>query len=93
MPGTGDDQSPDRSPTRNVDAKTDGSSPGELAGLGLQMVIAILAFLYLGKWVDGKLGTSWCQVLGVFLGAGLSFYSMYRKLVAAQARDDAARKR
>jgi hypothetical protein len=31
-------------------------------------------------------------LVGVFLGAGASFYSMYRKLMAAQAREDAARK-
>jgi hypothetical protein len=31
-------------------------------------------------------------MLGVFLGAGASFYGMYRKLMAAQAREDAARK-
>jgi hypothetical protein len=28
----------------------------------------------------------------VFLGAGASFYSMYRKLMAAQARHEAAQK-
>jgi F0F1-type ATP synthase assembly protein I len=81
MTGTGKDPSPGGG----------GPSPSEFAGLGIQLIVAILLFLYLGKWVDERLGTSWFQVVGVFLGAGLSFYNMYRKLMAAQARDDAER--
>ena len=70
-----------------------GPSPGEFAGLGLQFVVAILAFLYAGQWLDRKLGTApWLMIIGVFSGAGLSFYSMYRKLMLAQAREDAAMK-
>lgn len=53
----------------------------EFAGLGIQFVVAILLFLYLGKWLDAKLGTApWLLVTGVFVGAGASFYGMYRKL-------------
>jgi F0F1-type ATP synthase assembly protein I len=92
MTGTRKDPSPGADPARDGDAGGGGTSPGEFAGLGLQMVLGILLFLYLGKWVDDRLGTSWIQIVGVFVGAGLSFYSMYRKLMAAQARDDAARK-
>ncbi len=70
-----------------------GTSTGEFAGLGLQFVVAILGGLYAGQWLDRKLGTApWLLIIGVFLGAGLSFYSMYHKLMTAQARDDAARK-
>jgi len=53
----------------------------EFAGLGFQFVAAILLFLYLGKWLDAKLGTApWLLILGVFVGAGGGFYSMYRNL-------------
>lgn len=70
-----------------------GTSAGEFAGVGLQFAVSILVFLYLGQWLDRKLGTEpWLLIIGVFLGAGASFYSMYRKLMAAQAREDAARK-
>jgi F0F1-type ATP synthase assembly protein I len=49
-------------------------------------------FLYLGQWLDRKLGTApWLLIVGVFVGAGASFYSMYRKLMAAQAREEAAK--
>lgn len=70
----------------------EGFSVSEFAGVGLQFAVSILVFLYLGQWLDRKLGTApWLLIIGVFLGAGASFYSMYRKLMAAQARDEAAR--
>ena len=70
-----------------------GTSAGEYAGFGLQFAASIVLFLYLGQWLDRKLGTApWLLLACVFLGAGGSFYGMYRKLMAAQARDEAARK-
>lgn len=70
----------------------EGTSVGHLAGHGLTFVVATLGGLYLGQWLDRKLGTApWLLFVGVFLGAGMSFYSMYTKLMAAQAREDAAR--
>lgn len=69
-----------------------GTSAGQYAGHGMTFVIAILGGLYLGQWLDDKLGTApWLLIVGVFTGAGASFYSMYTKLMAAQAREDAAR--
>jgi F0F1-type ATP synthase assembly protein I len=69
------------------------TSVSEFAGVGLQFAVSILVFLYLGQWLDRKLGTApWLLIIGVFLGAGASFYSMYRKLMAAHAREEAARK-
>lgn len=71
----------------------EGSSASQFAGVGIQFALSILVFLYLGQWLDRKLGTApWLLIIGVFLGAGGSFYSMYRKITAVQARDDAARK-
>ncbi len=64
------------------------SSPASLAGVGFQFVASILLFLFIGKWLDGKLGTEpWLLILGVFVGAAAGFYSMYRKVVAAQQHD------
>ena len=71
----------------------EGFSVSEFAGVGIQFAVSILLFLYVGQWLDRKLGTQpWLLIVGVFLGAGLGFYSMYKKLMAAQARDEAARK-
>jgi F0F1-type ATP synthase assembly protein I len=56
----------------------------ELAGFGLQFVVAILVFLYVGQWLDRRLGTApWLMIVGIFLGAGGTFYLMFRKLTAA----------
>jgi F0F1-type ATP synthase assembly protein I len=69
-----------------------GTSVAAYAGHGMTFVVATLGGLYLGQWLDRRLGTTpWLLILGVFLGAGASFYSMYTKLMAAQAREDAAR--
>ncbi len=67
---------------------------GSFAGAGLQFALAIVLFILLGHWVDGKVGTSPLFLLaGVFLGGGGAFYSMYRRLTAAQKADDERRKR
>ena len=69
-----------------------GTSAGQFAGHGMTFVVAMLGGLYLGQWLDGKLGTApWLLIAGVFMGAGASFYHMYAKLMTAQAREDAAR--
>jgi len=63
------------------------------AGVGLQFAASILLFLYAGQWLDRRLGTSpLFVVVGVFVGGGGAFYSMYRRLMADQAREDAERK-
>jgi F0F1-type ATP synthase assembly protein I len=56
------------------------------------MAICIVGGLYLGQWLDRKFGTApWLLMIGVFGGAALSFYSMYRKLMAGEARDRGAK--
>lgn len=90
---TGPEQDPRRSGDQADGTDDGGTSPTEFAGLGLQFVIAILGGLYAGQWLDRSIGTApWFLIIGVFLGAGLSFYSMYTKLMKVQAREDAARK-
>lgn len=59
------------------------------AGSGIQLVVSILLFVYAGRWLDGKLGTSpWLLVLGAFVGAFAGFYSMYRALTASTKQRD-----
>lgn len=54
----------------------------EFAGVGLQFAGAILLFLFAGRWLDERLGTSpWLLIVGVFAGAGSGFYVLYRRLV------------
>jgi len=71
-----------------------GLSGADFAGVGLQFAAAIVIFLFAGQWLDKKLGTDAVfTIAGVFIGGGAAFYSMYRKITAAQKRDDEARKR
>lgn len=64
-----------------------GFSAGDFAGVGVQFVAAILVFLFLGKWIDGRFGTApLFLILGTFVGAAGGFYSMYRKVSAATQR-------
>ncbi len=72
----------------------DGPSGAEFAGVGVQFAASILLFLWLGQWVDTRLGTTpWGVLLGVFTGAGGAFYAIYRKLMAAQRADEERRKK
>ena len=74
-------------PRRPVSSGGGAVSGAEFAGLGLQFVAALLLFLFVGRWLDRRLGTyPWLQIVGMFVGAGSAFYGMYRKLMAAQAR-------
>ena len=80
-------------PERSPPTREPATSGAAVAGLGLQFVIAILLFLFLGKWADERLGTGpWLLISGVFLGAAASFYSIYRRLMNDQKREDEARK-
>ncbi|HEU4630610.1 MAG TPA: AtpZ/AtpI family protein [Gemmatimonadaceae bacterium] len=73
---------------------TAGSSVAVYAGLGLQFAVAILVFLYLGQWLDRRFGTEpWLLLISVFLGAGGSLYSIYRKLMADLRRQEERRSR
>lgn len=68
-------------------------SAASYAGLGLQFVVALLVFLFAGQWIDARLGTSPVfLMLGVFLGAGGAFYSIYRRLMAEQEREEMRRR-
>ena len=70
-----------------------GLSGADFAGVGLQFAVAIVAFLYAGQWLDRRFGTdALFTIAGVFVGAGAAFYNMYRKITAAQKKDDEERK-
>jgi F0F1-type ATP synthase assembly protein I len=85
-----------REPRRAGDGREPeaGSSAGVYLGLGLQFAVSILVFLYLGQWLDRRFGTEpWLLLISVFLGAGGSFYSIYRKLMADLRRQEERRPR
>lgn len=58
------------------------SQAGAVMGVGLQFAGAILLFLFLGRWLDERLGTEpWLLLTGVLVGAVGGFISLYRQLV------------
>lgn len=71
-----------------------GLSGADFAGVGIQFAVAIIAFLFAGQWLDRRVGTdSVFTLIGVFAGASAAFYNMYRKITAAQKKDDEERGR
>lgn len=77
---------------RRKTSPSGGLSGADFAGVGLQFAAAIVIFLFAGQWVDNKLGTSGLfTIAGVFIGGGGAFYLIYRKITAAQRREDEER--
>ena len=78
---------------RSQPSPRQGLSGADFAGLGLQFALAIILFLFAGQWLDNRLGFNGLfTIVGVFVGAAAAFYNMYRKITAAQKRDDEERK-
>ena len=79
-------------PDRGRPAAGGSASGGDIAGFAFQFAISVIICAFAGQWLDKKFGTApWLLMIGMFLGTGLSFFSMYGKLAALQARDDEAR--
>lgn len=63
------------------------ASGAEYAGAGLQLAMTLVAFMFLGIWLDKRLGSSpWFVLICVFAGAGAGFYSIYRRLMGPAKR-------
>ena len=61
---------------------------GPYLGLGVQFVASILLFLFLGRWLDTKLGTTPILMLvGVALGTTAGFYHFFRTVMQLQEKD------
>lgn len=68
-------------------------SAGSYLGVGLQFALSIVLFVYLGQWLDRRFGTEpWMLLIGLVLGAGGSFYGIYRKLMADLRREEERKK-
>ena len=67
---------------------------GRYAGHGMTIALSTAAFAWGGVWLDDRLGTEPVFVIiGVFVGFGAGFYSMYREIApgggaSAGASDD-----
>ncbi len=51
------------------------------AGLGIQLAVSILVFVFIGMWADRKAGTDGLfTILGAFLGFGGTMWGLIRSL-------------
>ncbi|MFL5403538.1 MAG: AtpZ/AtpI family protein [Gemmatimonadales bacterium] len=51
------------------------------AGLGIQLAVSLLLFVWIGQWADRKLGTGGIlTILAALLGFGGTMYSVIRTL-------------
>jgi ATP synthase protein I len=74
--------------------RSSASEAGEVMGVGLQFAASIVLFLFVGRWLDERLGTSpWLLVAGVFVGASAGFFAMYRQLVVRPREKERREKR
>ncbi|CAN5408600.1 hypothetical protein BH10BAC5_BH10BAC5_08260 [soil metagenome] len=54
----------------------------QYSGLGIQLAAVILIFLFVGMWLDGKLGTGYLFTLSLtFIGFFGGFYSFYLSIM------------
>jgi hypothetical protein len=53
-------------------------SYGRYGAVGLELLLSIAVGYYLGRWADGKLGTSWIALVGFLLGCYAGFRSLFR---------------
>jgi F0F1-type ATP synthase assembly protein I len=66
---------------------------GRSTGVGLQFAASVVFFFFLGRWIDGRFGTSpWGVLVGVFGGTAAAFYGMYHRLMRDLERDEKERK-
>jgi F0F1-type ATP synthase assembly protein I len=59
------------------------------AGLGIQLVVMMLAGLFAGQWADRKFGTgSILTIVGAFAGFGATMWSLIRQVGPGFHRGD-----
>lgn len=55
---------------------------GPLVGSGIQLAAALVVFLFLGRWLDSKLGTEpWLMLTGAVVGAVGGLYNFIRTAI------------
>ncbi len=65
--------------------------------LGIQLALSVVVFFFIGKWLDGRMGTSpWFMLGGLVLGAVggmIKFITSALNMAKQQDASDAERKR
>jgi F0F1-type ATP synthase assembly protein I len=62
-----------------------------LTQVAFLMLTPIIGGVYLGNWIDEKLGSSpWILLLGIVMGVGTAFLSLYKFVMTVTKKDDDA---
>ncbi len=62
---------------------------GPFLTLGLQLAISVVAFFFLGRWLDGKFGTEpWLMILGAGMGITGALIAFIRKATELGRKQD-----
>jgi F0F1-type ATP synthase assembly protein I len=71
------------------ESKTWGATYGPFLTLGLQLSLTVLVFFFLGKWLDGALGSApWLMLAGIIVGIAGGMVSFVRKAMALGRQQD-----
>lgn len=72
-----------------------GAIYGPYLTLGLQLALTVIAFFFIGRWLDSALGTApWLMLGGIALGVTGGMISFFRTVIAlGKAEDQEAEKR
>jgi len=67
---------------------------GPYLTMGMQLAISVVAFFFLGRWLDGLWNTTpWLMVAGLVLGTAGGFISFFRSVVAIGKKEEDVRQR
>jgi ATP synthase protein I len=62
---------------------------GSYLTLGIQLAITVLAFFFLGRWLDAKFGTDpWLMLAGLALGVAGGLTAFLKKVIALGKEED-----
>ena len=62
---------------------------GPFLTLGLQLAISVVAFFFLGRWLDEKLGTGpWLMILSAVIGITGGLIAFIRKVTELAKKQD-----
>jgi ATP synthase protein I len=62
---------------------------GPYLTLGLQLAISVVAFFFLGRWLDGVFDTApWLMIAGLVLGMVGGFVNFFRTAVSLGKKED-----
>lgn len=75
------------SPPKDVKPRDPVSGP--YLTLGLQLALSVVAFFFLGRWLDGKFGTDpWLMLAGLVVGTGGGLTAFLVRAVAFGREED-----